>query len=125
VASDPIYKLSDGRYLLFYHNNRGGRAVGGMNDALPREPVFAALGEYRPLAGQPLWFSAPKLLMATNGVGPDGVKRASTDPNHSHISLYSSFTNRGGVDVLWYPDNKFFLLGKQITAQWLADMQVP
>ena len=39
--------------------------------------------------------------------------------------MYASFTNRNGNDVLWYPDTKFFLLGKRITPQFLADMDVP
>jgi len=125
VASDPIYSLSDGRYLLFYHNNRGGKTAGGLNDALPREPLFAALAEFRPNAEQPLWFSPPKLCMATNGICPDGVWRDSMDADHSDISLYSSFTHRNGLDVLWYPENKFFLLGKRITADFLSDMVVP
>ena len=34
-------------------------------------------------------------------------------------------TNRGGNDVLWHPERKFFLLGKRITAEWLADLEVP
>jgi len=50
------------------------------------------------------------------GIGP----RKRTD-----IGVYPSMTNRRGNDVLWHPDRKFFLLGKRITPQWLADMQVP
>jgi hypothetical protein len=26
---------------------------------------------------------------------------------------------------LWHPERKFFLLGKRITSEWLADLQVP
>lgn len=125
VASDPIYPLSDGRFILFYHNNPGGLAAGGMNDALPREPVFAALGEFRPNAEQPVWFSPPKLFISTGGICPDGVKRNSMGYPHSHLSLYTSFTNRNGVDVLWYPENKFYLLGKRITPEWLFGLAVP
>ena len=38
---------------------------------------------------------------------------------------YPSFTTRGGENVLWHPDRKFFLLGKQITADFLAALRVP
>ena len=125
VGCDPIYPLSDGRYLILYHNNRGGKVAGGSMDATPREPVYASLGEFRAGADQPLWFSPPKLLLATEGIGVDGVKRALAERDAGSLSMYASFTNRDGKDVLWYPDRKFFLLGKQITQEFLADMQVP
>lgn len=82
VGPDPIYQLSDGRYILFYHNNRGGRVV-------------------------------------------DGIQYSLDDPKSGSLSMYSSFTNRNGNDVLWYPDSKFFLLGKQITAEFLSEMKIP
>lgn len=125
VGCDPIYPLSDGRYLILYHNNPGGKAAGGFNDDTPREPVYVSLGEFRPGADQPLWFSPPKLLLATQGIGVDGVKRGLGEQDSGSLSMYASFTNRNGNDVLWYPDTKFFLLGKRITPQFLADMDVP
>jgi hypothetical protein len=33
------------------------------------------------------------------------------------LALYSSFTLRHGQAVLWYPDRKFFLLGKRLEAE--------
>jgi hypothetical protein len=39
--------------------------------------------------------------------------------------MYASFTIRRGRQVLWYPDRKFFLLGKAIDPAWLADLVVP
>ena len=39
--------------------------------------------------------------------------------------VYPSVTNRNGQVVLWHPDRKFFLLGKKITADWLATLTVP
>ena len=125
VASDPIYRLSDGRYVLFYHNNRGGKVAGGDNDAKPREPLYVSVGEFRPNADQPLWFSEPRLFMATDGVGVDGIKRPLDDPKSGSLSMYASFTNKNGNDVLWYPDSKFFLLGKRITVDLLAGLTVP
>jgi len=125
VGCDPIYPLSDGRYLILYHNNRGGKVAGGFNDATPREPVYVSLAAFRAGADQPLWFSPPKLLMATEGIGVDGVKRPLNEQGAGSLSMYASFTNRHGNDVLWYPDSKFFLLGKRITQAFLADMHVP
>jgi len=125
VGPDPIYQLSDGRYILFYHNTPGGKTAGGSNDATPREPLYASLGEFRPDADQPVWFSPPKLFMATEGMGVDGVGHSLDDAKSGSLSMYSSFTNHNGNDVLWYPDSKFFLLGKRITEEFLHDMKVP
>lgn len=129
VAPDPIYPLTDvGGYAIFFHNNRGGAVVGGFNDSMPRNPVYMSLGGFRPHADQPVWFSEPKLLLDTQGIGIDGVQGGIDPrlPGHSgHMSMYASFTNRNGMDVLWYPDSKSFLLGRRITPNLLADLRVP
>ena len=125
VGPDPVYQLSDGQYILFYHNNRGGRVAGGSNNATPREPLYASLGEFHSDADQPVWFSSPKLFMATEGIGVDGIQYSPGDPKSGSLSMYSSFTKRNGNDVLWYPDSKFFLLGKRITAEFLSEIEVP
>ncbi len=115
----PIYQLTDGRYVLLHHNNDGRFEGCAPEDSnVHRRPAFIALGEFRPDAEQPLWFSRSKQLMDNGGAGIGPRKR--TD-----IGVYPSMTNRGGNDVLWHPDRKFFLLGKRITPQWLADLQVP
>ena len=41
------------------------------------------------------------------------------------IGVYPSFTTRKGNNVLWHPERKFFLLGKRITDEFLADLRVP
>ena len=46
-------------------------------------------------------------------------------PTNAGLSLYSSFTTRNGQNVLWYPDRKFFLLGKRITTEFLEGLQAP
>ena len=58
-------------------------------------------------------------------VGVDGIKRPLDDPNSGSLSMYASFTTKDGNDVLWYPDSKFFLLGKRITKDLLAGLAVP
>lgn len=114
----PIYPLSDGRYVLLHHNNDG-RLNGSIPEEthLNRRPAYLALGEFRPQAEQPIWFSKSKLFMDNDGVEVGPLKRID-------IGVYPSFTNRDGKDVLWHPDRKFFLLGKQVTSEWLADLKV-
>jgi len=126
TSACPIYQLADGRYVLFYHNNCGGPVAGGESDSQPRRPVFVALGEFRPGADQPLWFSDPKFLMDNKGsVKFEGDVNAYGEPRTPDLSMYSSFTTRGGNNVLWYPVGKTFLLGKKITDEFLADLEVP
>ena len=112
-------ELSDGRYVLLHHNNDG-RFEGCRPEesSKNRRPAFIALGEYRPKAEQPLWFSESKQLMDNQGAGIGPLKRID-------IGVYPSFTTRGGNNVLWHPDRKFFLVGKRITREWLSDLRVP
>lgn len=119
ICCCPIYEYSKGRYILLHHNNDG-RFQGckpeetGKN----RRPAFIALGEFRPDAEQPIWFSRSKQLMDNDGIGIGPLTRID-------LGVYTSISNRKGNFVLWHPDRKFFLLGKRITFEWLADLKVP
>jgi BNR repeat protein len=115
----PIYRYSEGRYILLHHNNDG-RFEGSKPEDTNnnRRPAFIALGEFRTDAHQPIWFSASKQLMDNDGQGIGPLKR--TD-----IGVYPSVTRRQGQFVLWHPDRKFFLLGKIITEEWLKDLSGP
>ena len=42
----------------------------------------------------------------------------------NEIATYSSFTIYKGKQILWYPDRKYYLLGKYITDELVADMVV-
>ncbi len=115
----PIYTYEAGRYILLHHNNDGQfegckREDTGKN----RRPAFIALGEFRPGAEQPIWFSDSKQLMDNDGVGIGPLTRID-------CGVYPSVTKRKGVFVLWHPDRKFFLLGKKITPEWLSGLSVP
>ena len=112
----PIYQLADGRYVLLHHLRLEGRKY--EDSAHNRRPAYLALGEFRPGAEQPLWFSESKQFMDNDNVGIGPRPRID-------LGVYSSITNRGGNDVLWHPDRKFFLVGKRITAEWLSDLTVP
>ena len=71
-----------------------------------------------PLSGadQPVWFDEPKLFMDHDNVslGKPGTN------GRMDLALYSSFTVRQERPVLWYPDRKFFLLGRVIGNEWVA-----
>lgn len=112
----PIYRMNDGRYLLFFHNHDGtGYGALGPWDMDARRPLFITVGEFRPKAHQPIWFSEPKLFCDTQGiaVGPE---------NLIWLAMYSSFTERDDERIFWYPDRKHFLVGRHITHEMLEDM---
>ena len=83
-----------------------------------RRPLWLAVGEFRPGARQPLWFSEPKLLMDTQRVKA-GVTAL------TWLAMYASLTEREGRRIFWYADRKQFVLGKEIPDELLADMTVP
>ena len=131
LAPCPIYPLSDGRYLLLFHNNDHYARHVLHGEEMPakhpdvhtgdvfsyRRPAFIAVGEYRPQAHQPIWFSKPKQILDTDGI-PVGLKGT------SEIATYTSLTHHRGRRTLWYPDRKYYLLGKHIPDEMLADMKV-
>lgn len=115
----PIYPLQDGRFLLLYHNNNGYFEGFEPQETLRnRRPAHLALGEFRPGARQPVWFSKPKFFMDSEGYPLGPLQR-------TEIGIYTSFTDLDGKKVLWHPDRKFFLLGKYVTDEWLSDLSVP
>ncbi len=115
----PIYRLQDGRYLLFFQNHDGwGYGSRGPLDQDSRRPQFFALGEYREGAHQPIWFSEPYLFADTQMVG--------VPPHYKGwLSMYASLTDRDGQRIFWYTDRKMFGLGRYITDDVLAGLSVP
>ncbi len=119
VAPTPMFRLSDGRYLLFMQNHDGyGYGGHGPMDLNSRRPQFFVVGEYRPGAHQPVWFSQPKMIFDTQSVGifPHYFK---------WLSMYASLTEHQGKRIFWYTDRKIFVLGRYITDEMLTDMTVP
>ncbi len=101
----PIYDLGgneagSGECILFAHNNTD----------IGRRPMHSFRGHFAPGAEQPLSFDKPKLFYDHDGValGLPGTA------GRTDISFYSSFTMRKGNPVLWYPERKFFLLGRSL-----------
>ena len=112
----PIYDAGgntagSGRYILFIHNHDG--HYGGYkptDTGFHRRPVYLVRGRFEPGAEQPVWFEEPRLFLDHRGVS---LGKPGTD-GRLDLALYSSFTVRQGRAVLWYPDRKFFLLGRVI-----------
>ena len=107
----PLYDVGgntagSGCYGLFIHNHA----------ASERRPVYLVPGRFQAAAEQPVWFDEPKLFMDHDGVslGKPGTQ------GRLDLALYASFTVRNGRSVLWYPERKFFLLGRIIGNEWFT-----
>ena len=125
VSPCPIYDVGgntagSGRYVLFIHGHdnrtykgyRPNPTVTGWN----RRPILLLSGRFQAGADQPVWFDEPKQFMNHDSVslGKPGTN------GRMDLALYSSFTVRQERPVLWYPDRKFFLLGRVIGNEWGA-----
>ena len=114
----PIFDLGgsaagSGHYALFIHNHDGHYQSFGPTDSnYHRRPIYKVTGHFHAGARQPIWFDEPTFFMDHDGValGVPG-KQGRID-----LSLYSSVTMLNAKPVLWYPDRKFFLLGKSINS---------
>ncbi len=111
----PIYPLAADEWAFFYHGHDrvAFDFVETQKDSF-RRPVCISRGEWRPDAKQPIWFSEPWVWMDTGGI-----------PILKYgMSMYSSITPIDDGFMLWYPDRKFFLLGRPVTRAMLAEMKV-
>lgn len=111
----PIYPAGDSGYVFFYHNHDGNFLHWTFTDTSHhRRPVCLARGEFRPHARQPIWFSEPWFFMDNAGIL---ILR-------NDLAMYASTTDSPQGIILWYPERKFFLLGKNITTAELRDLPV-
>ncbi len=118
----PIYDVGgntagSGRYVLFIHNHDGHyKNYGPTDTSFHRRPIHLVTGRFQPGADQPVWFDEPRFFMDHDGValGKPGTN------GRVDLALYASFTVRDGQAVLWYPERKFFLLGRTIGPEWFA-----
>lgn len=103
----PIYdwkgtEAGSGYYYAFVHNKFD------FNDSSPwqnRGPLYLIAGTYQADAKQPVWFGEPQLFIDRPGGN----------------SFYTSSTQIDGKAVLWYPDQKFYLLGRYIDESWFKN----
>jgi hypothetical protein len=116
----PMYDVGgntagSGRYVLFIHNHDGHyQGYGPTDSGFHRRPIHLVTGRFQPGADQPVWFDEPRFFMDHDGValGKPGTR------GRLDLALYASFTVRAGRAVLWYPERKFFLLGRVIGPEW-------
>ena len=113
-APCPFFKLRDGRYVLFFHNNAGtANKATGVDDWRSRNPVWTTVGrEIHNPGGQPIMFGKPKAFYENGGEGR---------PYSGSLALYGSFVEYAGVKYWWYPDAMRFLLGKVVPEEQLDD----
>jgi len=112
----PMYDVGgneagSGHYALFIHNHDGHyQGYGPTDSRYHRRPIYLVPGRFQVGAEQPVWFDEPRLFMDHDGV--------SLGKPHTHgrldLALYSSLTVCHGQPVLWYPERKFFLLGRKL-----------
>lgn len=105
VSPCPIYdwkgnEAGSGLYFAFVHNKYDFK---NKNPWQNRGALYLIAGRYQPNAHQPVWFAKPKLFV----------------DRPFNQSFYTSTTQVDGKTVLWYPDQKFYLLGKIITEDWM------
>ncbi len=111
----PLYKLSNGKFILIFHNNEGKRLGYDQSDKnwkinvanIIRNPTYYAVGQFMKNAKQPIWFDRPVEILNTNDIAVPPKMTA-------EIGTYPSITEFHGKTILWYPDRKRFLLGKYI-----------
>ncbi len=105
ISPCPIYDLGDGRYMQLYHG-----VCDPQKPYLPRDPIRCAIGYFDPEnERQPIRFSKKddRVFMEL-GEKADGFGTV------RQLAIYGTMTHYKGENVLWYPDRKFFLLGKKI-----------
>ncbi len=115
----PLYDLGgneagSGRYALFIHNHDGNyKGFKATDSSNHRRPIHLVRGTFKAGADQPVWFDEPQLFFDHDGVslGKPGTK------GRLDLALYASWTVRDGVPVLWYPERKFFLLGRKVNTE--------
>ncbi|MDO5552657.1 MAG: sialidase family protein [Planctomycetia bacterium] len=100
----PIYDRYEGDcgsgfYFTFVHReaDEDPKSVYGK-----RGPLDLLAGKFQPDAHQPIWFAKPQPFVS----------------RPAEQSFYCSTTVVDGKTVLWYPDTKFFLLGRVIGDEW-------
>ncbi len=117
TAPCPLYRLTDGRYLLLFYNNDGSihGGKGPIDSPNVRNPAFITIGREIPgHPDQPIRFGRPKLLASTDWVALPGTRQ--TQP-----ASYTSLVEYDGRRILFYPDRKHFLLGRYLSDEWLAE----
>lgn len=105
----PIYQINENEYIIFIHNHDGYFEKWTPFDTIDhRRPIYICRGKFVKKGKQPIWFSEPKFFMNNDGI------RIGYGKGRRDLAMYSSFTKYKGEYILWYPERKFFLLGKKV-----------
>lgn len=105
----PIYdwkgpEAASGYYFALVHNTFD---FNGEREYQKRGPLYLIAGRFNPKAEQPIEFAPPKLFAE----------------RENGNSFYSSYTVADGQGVLWFPDTKFYLLGRVIGPEWFEGVK--
>lgn len=100
----PIYdrkgnEAASGFYFALVHNTFD---FDGESEYQKRGPLYLLAGSFNPDAEQPVEFAPPKLFAE----------------RENGNSFYTSYTIVDGQGILWFPDHKFYLLGRVIGEEW-------
>ena len=103
VSPCPVYHLGEGKYVVLYH--------GGASDSIyyPRNPLYRVYGYFDPEAHQPIRFSQNDRGLYMALPEEEGRKLGQWG-----LAMYGCPVTQNGRTILWYPDRKFFLLGKEL-----------
>lgn len=105
----PIYdwkgpEAASGYYFALVHNKFDFNTDKPM---LPRGPLYLIAGKFNKDAEQPIEFAPMKLF---------------AERSHNN-SFYTSMTIVDNKAVLWFPDRKFYLLGRIISDEWFEGVE--
>ncbi len=104
ISPCPIFDLRDGRYMQLYHG------VFNMDSPYyPRNELRRAIGYFDPEHRQPIRFSKE-----TDEIYMKLDERADALGYIKQLAIYGTMTHQNGKNILWYPERKFFLLGKDV-----------
>ncbi|MBQ7188541.1 MAG: exo-alpha-sialidase [Kiritimatiellae bacterium] len=100
----PMYdwkgcEAGSGKYFALVHQTFD---FNGKSEYQHRGPLYLIAGTFNPDAEQPVEFAEPKLFA----------------PRKGGNSFYTSYTYFDGKGILWFNDQKYFLLGREIGPEW-------
>lgn len=100
----PIYRLEDNKYVLLFHG-----VTSENNIWLPRNPIRKVIGYFDADGHQPIRFAA-----GSDEIFMELPEDEQAQIGNEALSMYGCYVKQGEKDIIWYPDRKFFLLGKEI-----------
>lgn len=124
MSPGPIYRLNQGLFLIAYHNNQGDRLGFSQykedwdkNQAnFYRNPLYISIGKFNENSTQQIEFGNPYKLLDSDDIAVGPKKTAET-------GTYTSLTEKDNEIFFWYPDRKYYLLGKKIPQSLIDEIK--